>query len=146
MIKRVHSVVAVVGLALLAGAAWDAADQNHDGVASSDEALAWFKRAREIDPYFDQPWYWRQSGITCMVLGRYEEALKLLSRHTIRKYYISAYVAGCHARLPADRCPRRAPARLSALTRCRRRGCTPSRARSAEATAAPTRCVSMAPG
>lgn len=68
-------------------------------VGRADEALAWNQRARQIDPYFDQPWYWRQSGMTCMVLGQYEEALKLLARHPIRKYYISAFMAGCHARL-----------------------------------------------
>jgi TolB-like protein len=68
-------------------------------VGRAEEALAWNQRARQIDPYFDQPWYWRQSGVTCMVLGRYEDALKLFARHPIRKYYIAAYMAGCHARL-----------------------------------------------
>lgn len=56
-------------------------------------------RARQIDPYFDQPWYWRQWGLTCMVLGRYEDALKLLARHQVPKYYIAAFKAGCHARI-----------------------------------------------
>ncbi len=68
-------------------------------VGRAEEALAWNLRARQIDPFFDQPWYWRQSGLTCMVLGRYDDALKLLARHPIRKYYIAAYMAGCHARL-----------------------------------------------
>jgi Tfp pilus assembly protein PilF len=27
-----------------------------------EEALVWFKRAKEIDAYFDQPWYWRRSS------------------------------------------------------------------------------------
>ena len=65
----------------------------------AEEAVAWNTRARQIDPYFDQPWYWRQFGLTCMVLGRYQEALGLFARHPIRKHYISAYMAGCHARL-----------------------------------------------
>jgi TolB-like protein/Tfp pilus assembly protein PilF len=68
-------------------------------IGRAEEAMSWNQRARQIDPYFDQPWYWRQWGLTCMVLGRYEDALKLLARHPIRKYYISAFMAGCHARL-----------------------------------------------
>jgi TolB-like protein len=80
---------------------WNAADMGLILVylGRADEALAWNQRARQIDPYFDQPWYWRQSGLTCMVLGRYEEALKLFARHPVRKHYIAAYMAGCHARL-----------------------------------------------
>jgi tetratricopeptide (TPR) repeat protein len=80
---------------------WNAADMGLILVylGRADEALAWNQRARQIDPYFDQPWYWRQSGVTCMVLNRYEDALKLFARHPIRKYYIAAYMAGCHARL-----------------------------------------------
>ena len=50
-------------------------------VGRADEAVAWNTRARQIDPYFDQPWYWRQFGLTCMVLGRYQEALNLFARH-----------------------------------------------------------------
>jgi len=65
----------------------------------AEEALAWNLRARQIDPYFDQPWYWRQSGLTCMVLGRFQEAVKLFARHPIRKYYMAALMAGCHAQL-----------------------------------------------
>jgi uncharacterized protein (DUF924 family)/TolB-like protein/Tfp pilus assembly protein PilF len=68
-------------------------------VGRAEEAVAWNTRARQIDPYFDQPWYWRQFGLTCMVLGRYQEALNLFARHPVRKHYIAAYMAGCHARL-----------------------------------------------
>ena len=68
-------------------------------VGRADEALEWNQRARQIDPFFDQPWYWRQSGLTCMVLGRYQDALKLLERHQVRKYHIAALMAGCRARL-----------------------------------------------
>jgi uncharacterized protein (DUF924 family) len=68
-------------------------------IGRAEEAVAWNTRARQIDPYFDQPWYWRQFGVTCMVLGRYQEALNLFARHAVRKHYIAAYMAGCHARL-----------------------------------------------
>jgi uncharacterized protein (DUF924 family)/TolB-like protein len=68
-------------------------------VGRAEEAVSWNTRARQIDPYFDEPWYWRLFGLTCMVLGRYQEALNLFARHPIPKYPISAYMAGCHARL-----------------------------------------------
>ncbi len=68
-------------------------------IGRAEEAMSWNRRARQIDPFFDQPWYWRQSGLTCMVLGRYEDALKLLARHQVRKHYIAAFMAGCQARL-----------------------------------------------
>jgi uncharacterized protein (DUF924 family)/TolB-like protein len=68
-------------------------------IGRAEEAVAWNTRARQIDPYFDQPWYWRQFGLTCMVLGRYQEALNHFARHSVRKHYVAAYMAGCHARL-----------------------------------------------
>ncbi len=69
-----------------------------------EEALLWLERAREIDPYFDPPWHWRQAGQACMVLGRYEEALAMFDHMPARTPRASAYVAACHARLGhADR-------------------------------------------
>ena len=68
-------------------------------IGRAEDAMYWNQRARQIDPFFDQPWHWRQSGLTCMVLGRYQDALKLLAHHQVRKYYISAFIAGCQARL-----------------------------------------------
>jgi adenylate cyclase len=65
----------------------------------AEEARAWNLRARQIDPYFDQPWYWRQSGLTCMVLGQFQEAVKLFARHPVRTYYMAAFMAGCYAQL-----------------------------------------------
>lgn len=80
---------------------WNVADMGQVlvYVGRAEEALAWNQRARQIDPYFDQPWYWRQFGLACMVLGRYQDALNLFARHTVRKYHIAALMAGCHARL-----------------------------------------------
>jgi uncharacterized protein (DUF924 family)/TolB-like protein/class 3 adenylate cyclase len=64
-----------------------------------EEALRWFKRAREIDPYFDPPWYWRGIGQAHMVLHRYQEAVSLLEHPSNASYRISALKAGCHAQL-----------------------------------------------
>jgi tetratricopeptide (TPR) repeat protein len=64
-----------------------------------EEALDWLRRAREIDPYFDPPWYWRQAGQALMVLQRFEEALAMFAHVPLRTYRASAYIAACHARL-----------------------------------------------
>lgn len=68
-------------------------------VGQADEALAWFKRAKEIDPYFDPIWHWRAYGHAYMVLHRYEEALAMFNRASARPYRLAALMAGCHARL-----------------------------------------------
>ena len=68
-------------------------------LGQAEEALAWFKRAKEIDPYFDPPWYWRSIGQAYMSLQRYQEALAMFDHVSVRHYRIAAYMAGCHARL-----------------------------------------------
>jgi TolB-like protein/tetratricopeptide (TPR) repeat protein len=80
---------------------WNAADMGAIliYVDQAEEALVWFKRAREIDPYFDQPWYWRVVGQAYMVLHRYEEALGAFDYLPARPYRVAAYMAGCYARL-----------------------------------------------
>jgi tetratricopeptide (TPR) repeat protein len=87
---------------------WNAADMGgilvHLGHA--EEALVWFKRAKEIDPYFDQPWYWKAIGVAYMVLHRYAEALVAFSYLPVRHYRVAAFMAGCHARLDDMDCAR----------------------------------------
>jgi TolB-like protein len=68
-------------------------------VGECDEALACFSRAREIDPYFDEPWYWRAAGLANMTLDRYADAVDSLSHARVRAFPFAALVAGCHARL-----------------------------------------------
>ena len=89
--------------------AWNRADMGvvltYTGPA--EEAVEWLKSAREIDPYFDPPWYWRQWGQACMVLRRFEEALAMFELIPLRTPRASAYLAACHARLggPEDARP-----------------------------------------
>lgn len=64
-----------------------------------EEALTWFKRAKEIDPYFNEPWYWRYVGLAYTILHRYQEALAAFDYLTTHPYRVSAYMAGCYARL-----------------------------------------------
>lgn len=82
-----------------------------------EEALDWFRLAREIDPYFEPAWYWRCLGQTHMLLHHYPEALAMFARLPTPTYRTAALVAGCHARLgdaeaaraAADECLRLKP-------------------------------------
>jgi TolB-like protein/Tfp pilus assembly protein PilF len=80
---------------------WTAADVGSCLVytGDSEEALMWFAKARELDPYFNAPWYWHEAGIACMNLGRYADALLQLGRASDRLYRNAALTAACHARL-----------------------------------------------
>jgi adenylate cyclase len=80
---------------------WNAADLGSVliYIGQAEEALVWFKRAKDIDPYFNEPWYWRSIGIAYMILHRYQEALAAFDYLTARPYRIAAYMAGCFARL-----------------------------------------------
>jgi tetratricopeptide (TPR) repeat protein len=64
-----------------------------------EAALACFDRARQIDPYFDPPWYLFCIGLANMVLHRYREAIAAFDRLPVRSYRVAALMAGCHARL-----------------------------------------------
>lgn len=68
-------------------------------VGRAEEALIWFTRAREIDPYFDVPWYWRDVARAYMIMQRHQDALSALSRPRVRSLAIAALTAGCRARL-----------------------------------------------
>jgi adenylate cyclase len=80
---------------------WNTADMGLvlSYVGRAEEAIAWFKRAKEIDPFFDPPWYCCELGRTHMMLRRYDQALAEFERSSARPYRIAAYMAGCHARL-----------------------------------------------
>jgi len=81
--------------------AWNRADMGMvlTYAGTAEEALEWLRAARQIDPYFDPPWYWRQCGQACMVLRRFDEALAMFAHVPLRTVRACAYVAACHARL-----------------------------------------------
>jgi TolB-like protein len=84
-------------------------------VGECEEALACFSRAREIDPYFDEPWYWRAAGLASMTLDRYADAVEFLSHARVRAFPFAALVAGCHARLGDTRSTKASVAECLAL-------------------------------
>ena len=80
---------------------WNAADLGSCLVytGDSEEALNWFAKARELDPYFNVPWYCQEAGLACMNLGRYADALLWLGQASDRLYRNAVLTAACHARL-----------------------------------------------
>ena len=80
---------------------WNAADLGSVLVyiGEPEEALVWLSRAREIDPYFEEPWYWRAAGLAHMSMQNYADALAMLSHARVHAYMYAALTAGCHARL-----------------------------------------------
>jgi serine/threonine protein kinase/Tfp pilus assembly protein PilF len=80
---------------------WNLADMAYvlGYAGEAEQALSWSARAKEVDPYFDPPWFSRQKGRGYVVLGRYQEALTMFERMPLRTYYDAAYMAACHARL-----------------------------------------------
>ena len=81
--------------------AWNRADLGLvlSYVGEPEEALACFRQAKEIDPYLDPPWYWRQAGQTYMTLRRFEDALAMFQHIPQRTFRIASYMAACYARL-----------------------------------------------
>lgn len=65
-----------------------------------EASLASLAHAREIDPYFDPPWYWRCLGLAHLLLHRYSEALAQFEHAPLPRHFrVSAMMAGCLARL-----------------------------------------------
>jgi TolB-like protein len=96
---------------------WNAADMAGVLVyrGQAEEALVWIKRAREIDPYFDEPWYWQTIGKAYMILHRYAEALAAFHYLHSRSYRVAALMAGCYARLADNDGARRYAAECLAM-------------------------------
>jgi TolB-like protein/class 3 adenylate cyclase len=80
---------------------WNCADMGGIQMYLGDPeaALGWFARSREIDPFFDTPWYWRYIGQSHMLQGRFGEALQALDRVSVPTFRVSALSAACHAAL-----------------------------------------------
>lgn len=80
---------------------WNVADMGQvlAYVGHAEEAVRWFTLAKEIDPYFDPPWHWRQAGITYTVLRHFDDALAMFAHISVRTLRTAAYMAACHARL-----------------------------------------------
>ena len=61
-------------------------------------SIGW-REGRKPEPYFDPAWYWHGLGRAQMILRRYDEAVAAFERASARPAQVSAYLAGCHAKL-----------------------------------------------
>jgi len=68
-------------------------------LGEAEQALQWGARAREADPHFETPWFWRQQARSHLLLGHHVDALAALERIAQPTYLDCAYMAGCHAHL-----------------------------------------------
>jgi adenylate cyclase len=64
-----------------------------------EEAVGWFERARQLDPFFEPTWYWPLLGVARFVAGRYDEAVLALGRSPTMPVWVRVYLAACHALL-----------------------------------------------
>ena len=89
---------------------WNAADLGSIllYVGEPEEALSCFSKAREIDPYFEEPWYWRVAGLAYMSLQSYPDALTMLNRARARAPTYAALTAGVMPSSATRILPRRA--------------------------------------
>jgi TolB-like protein len=80
---------------------WNAADMGivQTYLGEADAALSCFKRAKEIDPFFDPPWYFMKLGQAYLTLRRYDEALAAFELSPLQNFREAAFMAACHARL-----------------------------------------------
>ncbi len=80
---------------------WNVADMGFLLVycGEPEEAIDWFRKAREIDPFFDASWYWRYLGLAHLLLGQYAQALAAFARPSTRTVGDVAMSAGAQARL-----------------------------------------------
>lgn len=76
------------------------------------KALAAYRQARDVDPFFEPQWYWPTVGCALYADRRYEEALGPLHRTTHVAYWIEAYRAACYARLQKPELARHCSAAL----------------------------------
>jgi TolB-like protein/Tfp pilus assembly protein PilF len=62
-----------------------------------EEAIAYLKEAKRLDPFFDPTWYWPTLGVAYFVARRYDEAIASLSRSQAMPVWVQAYLAACYA-------------------------------------------------
>ena len=68
-------------------------------LGSPDESIAWLKKAKQVDPFFNPAWYWHVLGRAHFTARRYDDAIAAFERSQTRPYWLPAYIAACHAQM-----------------------------------------------
>ena len=69
----------------------------HTFLGETDVALAYYARARTLDPFYEPAWFWRMQGMAHFLAGRYDEAVTCLERTPTMPLWDLAYLAASHA-------------------------------------------------
>jgi len=62
-----------------------------------DEGIAWYRRARAVDPHFNPSWWWRMVGVAHFTAQRYDEAIAAFNRSANVPAWAAAYMTASHA-------------------------------------------------
>jgi adenylate cyclase len=78
---------------------WNVADMGIIQIylGRAELAIDYFRRAREIDPFFDPPWYFFHLGQAYTLLRRYDEALATFELCPSQTFRVLAFQALCYA-------------------------------------------------
>jgi adenylate cyclase len=63
----------------------------------AEEALTWFARSKQADPYHDPTWYWHLLAVAHFVARDPAEAIAAFSRSASKPPWVHAYMAACYA-------------------------------------------------
>lgn len=69
----------------------------HTFLGETDAALAFYARARTLDPFYEPAWFWRMQGMAHFLDGRHDEAVACLERTPTMPLWNLAYLAASHA-------------------------------------------------
>ena len=69
----------------------------HTFLGEADTALAYYARARALDPFYEPAWFWRMQGMAHFIARRYDEAVACLERTPTMPIWDLAYLAASHA-------------------------------------------------
>ncbi|HEY1384215.1 MAG TPA: adenylate/guanylate cyclase domain-containing protein [Dongiaceae bacterium] len=71
----------------------------HITLGDPEQALAYFREARMLDPFFEPSWLWPIIGVAHFMARQYDEAIAALERATEPPYWAHVYMAASHAML-----------------------------------------------
>jgi tetratricopeptide (TPR) repeat protein len=66
-------------------------------LGNPEEALGWFEKARQLNPYYDNAQMFRMQGIAHFTANRVQEAIACFRRSPAMPYWVWGYLAACHA-------------------------------------------------
>jgi adenylate cyclase len=64
-----------------------------------DQAIDWIKRAKRLDPYFNQIRYWHYLGYAHFIAHQYEAAVVAFSHSATMPFWVHAYLAASYAHM-----------------------------------------------